>query len=153
MEEILLKLICQEYEVTQEYLFSDARRGKIQEPLNMMTYILSVRYGWETAKIHKFYVSKGSKKGKASLYHHLKKGAHDTHFYEYSRVVLERIVSDVDQARQINVLEDPSKKEIYSVRGRIMTKLTSVKSLGRLCEFEHILDKHLQVNYLQELDA
>lgn len=151
MEEILLKLICEEYDINEECLFSVLRKGKVQEALGMMTYILVIRYGWKVVKAHNFYVSKGYKKTRSCLYNQLKVGTNSVDYYEYSRVVLERIVADLEQARQTNVVDVPEEENLYLTRGRVMTKLLSVKSLGQLATFEHILDKQLQVNYLKQL--
>lgn len=151
MEEILLKLICEEYDISEEYLFSILRRGKVTEALGMMTYILVIRYGWEVTRVYNFYVTKGYNKTRPCLYNHLKRGTRNIDYYDYSRVVLERIVSEVDEAKQLNVVGVPEEENLYLTRGRIMTKLLSVKSLGQLSTFEHMLDKQLQVNYLKTL--
>lgn len=151
MEEILLKLICEEYDINEEYLFSILRRGKVQEALGMMTYILVVRYGWKVSKVYEFYVSKGFNKTRPCLYNHLKRGSYNIDYYEYSRVVLERVVAEVEEAKQFNIVSVPEEENLYLTRGRVMTKLLSVKSLGQLATFEHMLDKQLQVNYLKQL--
>ena len=150
MEEILLKLICEEYEMEEEYLFSVLRKGNVQEAMATMTYILVVKYDWKVSKVHKFYVTKGYNKTRSALYNQIKNGKKNLIKYEYSRIVLERIVDELEQSISNGTVVIEEDKELHLIRGRLITKLMSVDRIKDLYALENLLDKNLQFNFIKK---
>ena len=149
MEEILLNLICQEYEITQERMFARARGDEQVIPLSMMTYILHVRFNWEVASIHLFYKKKGYPKGRANLYNLLKKSSHNIQFYSDVKNTYDSLVRGVEIAKSKGSVVE-KEDYLHGVRGRITSKLFSIKNRGNLDKVEFLLDKALQSEFITE---
>lgn len=149
MEEILLNLICQEYEIDQERLFSNSRKEDIINSISMMTYILHVNKGWEVSSIHTFYTRKGYPKTRATLYHLLKKASHQIQFYSMWRETYDSIVKGVELANSRGVIVEED-SYLHSVRGRITLKLFAINKHTNLDKVEFLIDKILQTEFITE---
>ncbi len=149
MEEILLNLICQEYDIPQDRLFSISSEDSVVEPLAMMTYILNVRYNWKVASIHLFYKSKSYPKKRANLYNLLKRASDNIQYYSYARNTYDSIVHGVDLAKSRGTIVE-EEAYLHSIRGRIVAKLYALKRETNLDKVEFLLDKTLQAEFITE---
>ena len=149
MEEILLNLICQEYEIDQERLFSKSRNDDIIKPIAMMTYILHVNKGWEVASIHLFYTRKGYTKTRATLYHLIKKASHEIQFYSMWKEAYDSIVKGIELAKSAGVIVEED-AYLHSVRGRVTAKLFRVTKHTNLDKVEFLIDRILQTEFITE---
>ena len=73
-EEILLALVCQEFDIEEDLLFCNSRHDRIQNPIAMLTYLLFTEYGKSVAEAHSFYEKHGYKKTRPTLYSYLRRG-------------------------------------------------------------------------------
>lgn len=149
MEEILLNLICQEYEISQEKLFSKSREEDIIYPLSMMAYILHVRFNWDVASVHSFFKKKGYLKTRANLYNLLKKSSHNIQFFGSWKNTYDSLVCGIEMAQSIGTIVE-KEDYLHSVRGRITAKLFSIQNRGNLDKVEFLLDKSLQSEFITE---
>jgi hypothetical protein len=149
MEEILLNLICQEYEIEQEKLFSISRKEEIMIPLSMMTYVLHVRFNWNVASIHLFYKKKGYPKKRDNLYNLLKRSSNGIQYYSDWKNTYDSLVKGVELAKSkgVTVEEDAY---LHIIRGRITAKLFALKNQTNLDKVEFLLDKALQTEFITE---
>lgn len=149
MEEILLKLILKEYEITEEFMFSDSRYKTKQEALSMMTYILHVRYGWKISAVWLYYKTKGFKKGRAVVYHQLRRGTEYIQYYGYYRVAHDSIINGVELSKKQRILVEDN-DDLHSIRGRITEKVFNIKEMNNLIDLEYFLDKTLESEFIEK---
>lgn len=149
MEEILLRLICQEFDIEESYLFGTTREDTVIDPLSMMTFILHAKYDWKVASIHLFYKNKGYKKTRSALYNLLKRASNSINYYGYYKNTYESVVHGLELAKR-NGTYVKEEDDTHILRGRILSKVFTIRHTSNLSHIEFLLDKVLQTEFITE---
>lgn len=147
MIDLLVKLICYEYDITKDLLMSRTQVGKVTKALAMMSYILHVDKDIKVSDIHKEYVNRGYKKGRATIYNQVRSGLGviDSNSYYYNSY--KSLLDNLDNAGEDKVFSEYD-TEFHTILGRIFQKMYNVKRLRHLDSIEKNIDEFLQAEFL-----
>jgi hypothetical protein len=148
MEELLLNLICEEQEVSEEYLFSKFRYKNITESFSMMTHILHVKKGIKMSSIFKFYKKKGFKKKRSTLYNYIRSADKSLHKDSYYITVYTCILQELNSAESEGVFIMNSTHH-HVVLGRVLQKIAKVDRLKHLNKIEKSVDSILKAEFIK----
>lgn len=147
MVDLLIKLVCYEYEVEENMLFSSTRVGYIVEPLSLIAYILHTENDMNAADIQREFSKRGSKKKRAGVYYQIRKGFdlvnNDSSKYRTYKFILDSLRDAKDE--KVYVETDTS---FHTTLGRILQKIYNVKSLRHLNSIESTVESFLQTEFL-----
>lgn len=147
MEEILLSLICSEFEMEESFLFSNSQHSDLLDAISMMTYLFITEYGYTVGGVHKFYVSKGYNKTRPTLYGHRRRAHDNIRGSNYFRVKAGSLIEGVSIAKEKGMII-PTEDDIHSMKGRIMSKLVALKGSKYLSRVESQLDSYLKAEFI-----
>jgi len=147
MIDLLVKLICYEYDITKDLLMSRTQAGKITKALAMMSYILHVDKDIKVSDIYKEYVKRGYKKGRATIYNQIKSGLDLIDSGSYSYALYKSLLDSLDNAKEDKVFTEYD-TEFHTLLGRIFQKMYNVKRLRHLDNIEKNIDEFLQTEFL-----
>lgn len=147
MIDLLVKLICYEYDITKDLLMSRTQAGKITKALAMMSYILHVDKDIKVSDIYKEYVKRGYKKGRATIYNQIKTGLNLIDSSSYSYTIYKSLLDNLDNAKEDKVFTEYD-TEFHTLLGRIFQKMYNVKRLRHLDSIEKNIDEFLQTEFL-----
>ena len=147
MIDLLIKLICYEFDMTEKMLMSKSKSNLVTEPLSMMSYILHADKDMKVAEIYKAYLKRGFKKKRATIYNQVKVGFKLTESSSYFYSIYKGIKDDLNKADE-NGVAPQHDTELHTILGRILHKISNVKSLRHLDNIESTIDGFLQVEFL-----
>ena len=147
MIDLLMKLVCYEYNITEELLMSRTRVKEVTEALAMMSYILHVDRDMKVSEIHKEYVSKGFKKGRATIYNQVRRGCNLIDSSSYSYGIYKILKDSLEKVGEDRVFREYD-TEFHTILGRIFQKMYNVKRLRHLDNIESSIDNFLQTEFL-----
>lgn len=146
----LLTLISDELEIPVSALLSKSQEHKIFKGLTMATYILSNYYGLKPTEIAEEYHKLGWMKSRMAIYRSLSRSnsfyASDSDY----RFYIASFVDKLDLAENSKVISKHEDEKIYTVKGRILSKLISVDNGAHLIRLEKFLDVFLKRMYIEE---
>lgn len=147
MIDLLVKLICYEYDITKDLLMSRTRVGKVTKALAMMSYILHVDKDIKVSDIYKEYVKRGYKKGRPTIYNQISSGLDVIDASSYSYSLYKSLLDNLDNAKEDKVFSEYD-TEFHTILGRIFQKVYNVKRLRHLDSIEKNIDEFLQTEFL-----
>ena len=151
LEEILLTLICEEFDVDESFIFSETRDDDKQDMLAMFVYIANVVHGKPIKGVYKFMVEKGYPKTRACLYNYLKRGRRrvewNAHFRFAYNGIVQRLKSVLDTGLTREETTDERVKN--ETVGRLVTKIFKLSSKQCLLSVERHLDNCLKAELLK----
>ncbi len=151
LEEILISLVCEEFDVDEKFILSETRDDDKQDMLAMFVYIANVVHGKPIKGIYKFMVERGYKKTRACLYTYLKRARKRVEWNAHFRFVYNNIV------RRLKVVLDTglSSNETQDERirdedlGRLVKKLFRFTSKQSFLSTERHIDNCLKAELLK----
>jgi hypothetical protein len=147
MIDLLVKLICYEYDITKDLLMSRTRVGKVTKALAMMSYILHVDKDIKVSDIYKEYAKRGYKKGRATIYNQIKSGLDVIDASSYSYSLYKGLLDNLDDAKEEKVFTEYD-TEFHTILGRIFQKMYNVKRLRHLDSIEKNINEFLETEFL-----
>tara|TARA_R110000851_G_scaffold27764_4_gene77860 strand:+ start:3017 stop:3520 length:504 start_codon:yes stop_codon:yes gene_type:complete len=148
MKEILLSLICQEYDVEESYIMSTSRDDIIQEPLAMMSYILAIDYGITVVHIHEFYKSKGFPKQRQTVYGQIRRAQKNFRRSSAYNDMKSSLIHGLEMALNTGIIE--LNEDIYAIRGRVVHKLMALDDSRVLGKVERQLNSYLKTEFIKK---
>jgi hypothetical protein len=149
MEEILLALVCQEFELEEDFILSKCRNHHLQNAISMCTYILVSHYGKTIIEVHNFYVSKGYKKTRATLYRNMKRAHHNIRQYSSFRELKSSLIEGVEIAL-VQGLIVPTDEDIHAMKGRIVSKMMTLRDHTYLTKMESQVDSYIKAEFINK---
>lgn len=146
MIDLLMKMICYEFDITEKILMSKSQSNFVTEPLSMMSYILHADGDMEVSKIYKEYLKRGYKKKRATIYNQVKVGFRLTESNSYFYNMYKGIKDDLEKADDDGVAPQYD-TELHTVLGRILQKVGNIKSLRHLDSIESNIDTFLHTEF------
>lgn len=151
LEEILISLICEEFNIEEAFMLSETRDDDKQDMLAMFVYIANVVHGKPIKGIYKFMADRGYKKTRACLYTYLKRARKRVEWNAHFRFIYNNIV------RRLKVVLDTglTSKETDDERirdedlGRLVKKLFRLTSSQSFNSTERHLDNCLKAELLK----
>lgn len=147
MIDLLVKLICYEFDTTEKMLMSKSKSNFVTEPLSMMSYILHADKNMEVSDIYKAYLKRGYKKKRATIYNQVKVGFRLTESNSYLYNIYKVIKDNLKEADDSGVAPQYD-TELHTILGRILNKISNVKSLRHLDSIESTVDTFLHTELL-----
>jgi len=147
MEEIVLALICQEYDIEESFLLSNRKFDVILNALATMTFMLVTDYDKTVIQVHDFYVKKGMNRSRSALYHHIKICKRRDMASEAFREIRASIINGVELAQEKNITHTAS-NVIYETKGRVISKLVALDNISNIISLEKQIDNLLKAEFL-----
>lgn len=147
-EEILLALVCQEFDIEEDFLFSGTRCDRVQNPIGMLIYLLSTEYGKSILEIHHFFKKHGYTKTRPTLYTNLRRGERNLKRFQSYRDLRDSLIEGVEIAKEHGVVEG-HEQSLYEITGRIIAKLMQLESKDFLFKLERATDNFLKSEFIE----
>jgi len=132
---LALKLIEEEFNISEEFLFTPSKHFKPLHALSILTDIFVNQQGRDVNEIYKMYVEKGYSKTRPCLYNQLKVAKR---LLRMDREILssyQYIVDDLSGIRK-EKSERLRERDIYIIKGRILDKVHGSNKIQDLNELE-----------------
>ena len=147
MEEILLALVCQEFDIEEGLLLSRARHDYIQNAISMYSYIAVTRYQKTVVEAHAFLKSKGYSKNRETLYGQLRRAEHNIkHIYGY-REIYSSLIEGVEIAL-VQGMIIPTESDIHALKGRVVSKMMTLGDFANLTKLEKVVDTYIKAEFI-----
>lgn len=149
MEEILLALTCQEFDIEEDLLMCNSRHDRIQNPLGMLTYLLFTEYDKSVVEVHRFYTTHGYEKTRATLYCYLRRGERNIKRFQSYRDLRDSLIEGVEIAKNHGIIEG-HEQSLHQITGRIISKLMQLENKSFLFKLERTTDNYLKTEFIEK---
>ncbi len=149
-EELLLTLVCQEFDVTEGEIFDETRESDKQDILAMFVHIGHNNHGKTVKGLYKFMQSRGYPKSRACLYNYLKRAKRLIEWNLTFRVAHNSITASLRQALEspIHKIHEDDTRIAHETFGRLFSKIYLLKQGQNLTALERHLDTYLKSELL-----
>jgi hypothetical protein len=147
MKEILLALVCQEFDIEEGLMLSRSRHDIIQNSLSMCTYILVTHYKKSIIEVHDFYKTKGFTKQREVLYNQIKRAHKNIRQYDAYRERQSSLIEGVEIALAQGIVI-PTEADIHAMKGRIVSKMMALRDHANLTKMENQIDTYIKSEFV-----